>query len=228
MKSDKMYIYIDESGTLPDPKDKVIVVAAVGVIFPNQIENIFRNKSWRQNLKNKNAELKFYTAGIKTKVAALKEIAKNDFAIFILVIDKNGRKIIDNPENFATISWLLVEDVLNFCPNVSQIIFDRHFTQEEKIDEFNKFLVELLNRQITIKHVDSKLNEGVNVSDIIAGATLAQETGKGNQFYNLIAKKVISVKKINWPEAKAKFFDQKKLARTGARTHPKQVITDYT
>lgn len=224
MKPSQVYVYIDESGTLPDPKDRVIVVAAVGVISPSQAENLFKGKVWRRNLKHPGNEIKFYTAGEKTKLAALKEIAKKDFAIFILVVDKKGRKIPDNPENYATISWLLVEDVLDFYNNVVEVIFDKHFTSDEKIEEFNAILMGLLNRHIKVKHVDSKLNEGVNIADMIAGATFASETSKGNQFYNLIAEEVISVKRLNWPEAKARFFDKKRLARTGASTHPKQAM----
>jgi len=211
MKQDKTYIYIDEAGTLPDPKDKTIVVAAVGATSPNQIENLFKNKIWRKNLKKPTNELKFYNAGEKTKLAALKEVAKKDFAIFILIVDKNGRKITDNPENFATISWLLIEDVLNFYPNISEVIFDRHFAGDKKVEEFNLILGDLLNKQISIKHVNSKINEGVNVADIIAGAVLARETNKGAVFYNLIANEVISIKKLNWPEAKSRFFDKKNL-----------------
>jgi len=224
MNTDKMYIYIDESGTLPDPSDRVIVVAAVGTSSPSQVESIFKNKIWRQRLKNPGNEVKFYTAGEKTRLAALEEIAKMDFAIFILVVDKKGRQIIDSPENFATISWLLIEDVLNFCPNITGIIFDKHFTPDIKTEEFNTILSDLLNIKVSIRHVDSKLNEGVNVADMVAGATLARETGKGNQFYSIIANEVISIKQLNWPEAKKKFFDKKRLVRTGASTHPKQAM----
>lgn len=38
----KFTIFIDESGTLPDIKDKVIVIAAVGTSTPIIIDNIFK------------------------------------------------------------------------------------------------------------------------------------------------------------------------------------------
>ncbi len=37
----KTTIVIDESGTLPDIKDEVIVVAAVGTNIPNQLNQLF-------------------------------------------------------------------------------------------------------------------------------------------------------------------------------------------
>ncbi len=213
MKSDKIYVYIDESGTLPDPKDRVIVVAAVGTTSPSQVEDIYKGK----------IELKFYTAGEKTKLAVLIKIAQKNFAIFVLIVDKKGRKVPDSPENFATISWLLMEDVLDFYTDVTEIIFDKHFTSEKKIEEFNTTLIGQLKRQVKIEHVDSRFNKGVNIADMIAGAVLANETNKGSKFYDLIVNEVISVKKLNWPEAKRRFFDKKKTCRTGVNTHPSKL-----
>jgi len=61
MKIKQIVIFIDESGTLPDPNDKVIIVAAVGTGIPATLEKV--TKSTRKNLKKKNeamAEIKFY------------------------------------------------------------------------------------------------------------------------------------------------------------------------
>ena len=33
-----MTVFIDESGTLPDPKDRVVIVAAVGTATPRKIK----------------------------------------------------------------------------------------------------------------------------------------------------------------------------------------------
>ena len=38
----KVTIYIDESGTLPDPNDKLVVVAAVGTPSPERIDIILK------------------------------------------------------------------------------------------------------------------------------------------------------------------------------------------
>ena len=47
----KISIFIDESGTLPDPKDKIIVVAAVGSKTPDKILEV--NKKVRKRLKQR-------------------------------------------------------------------------------------------------------------------------------------------------------------------------------
>ena len=47
---------------------------------------------------------------------------------------------------------------------------------------------------------------------MIAGATLAYETGKNIEYYKMLEKKIISEKRINWAEGKRRFLAKKKLA----------------
>jgi len=61
-------IFIDESGTLPNPKDQVVIVAAVGTNLPKLLTKV--SKSVRKYLKTSKktmAEIKFYKAGKKLK-----------------------------------------------------------------------------------------------------------------------------------------------------------------
>lgn len=199
-------VFIDESGTLPDPKDKVIVIAAVGTKTPERIEKIIKEIRKKTKLKKKSGELKFYTAGDKTKRLFFERIAKEEIDIFILSIDKMGRKIPDTYENYAILCWLLLEDVFEFYKEVRQIIFDRHFSKLQDINSFNRLLENLLHRKLKIVHVDSKKDKKVNVADMIAGAVLAKETGKEQRFYELIQIKIVNERKINWPAAKQRFF----------------------
>jgi len=59
-----MHIFIDESGTLPDPKDKFIVISGVGVKRIKEAKNLINRimTSLRQR-KIRIKELKFYYAG---------------------------------------------------------------------------------------------------------------------------------------------------------------------
>jgi len=43
MTKPTVYIFIDESGTLPDPKDKVVIVAAVGTKLPEKLIKVSRS-----------------------------------------------------------------------------------------------------------------------------------------------------------------------------------------
>lgn len=199
-------VFIDESGTLPDPKDKVIVIGAVGTKTPERIEKIIKGIQRKTRLKKTTGELKFYTAGDKTKRLFFERIAKEEIDIFILSIDKMGRKIPDTYENYAILCWLLLKDVFGFYKEVGQIVFDRHFSKFQDINSFNRRLEDLLQKKLKVVHVDSKKDKKVNVADMIAGAVLAKETGREQGFYKLMKNKVVSERRLNWPAAKRKLF----------------------
>lgn len=207
----KVVIFVDESGTLPDPKDKVIVVAAIGTDIPSRFEAILKEVKKKGKFKKQTGELKFYTAGEKTKTAFFEKLSKEKIDVFILTVEKMGRKIPDSPQNFAVLCWLLLSEVLNFYPSVEEIIFDRHFHREKDITIFNQFLKNWLEKLPQISHVDSRKDKRINVADMIAGAVLAKETRKEEKFYQIFRKQIISEIRINWPEAKRRLF-YKKLA----------------
>ena len=50
----KTTVFVDESGTLPDPKDTVIVIAAVGTSNPARFETIIKGDSKEKEAKETN------------------------------------------------------------------------------------------------------------------------------------------------------------------------------
>jgi hypothetical protein len=44
---------------------------------------------------------------------------------------------------------------------------------------------------------------------MVAGAVLANETGKNSEFYKIFEKQIISEKRLNWVEAKRRFTNKK-------------------
>lgn len=171
-------IVVDESGTLPDVKDKVIVVAAVGTKTPDAIERVLKSAHKKGRLRKQTGELKFYTAGDKTKLLFFQKIAEENIDIFVLIVEKMGRKIPDTPQHFAILCWLLLTDVFNFYSDIKEVVFDRHFSRVYDTERFNQILSRLLPSIPTMKHVDSKKYKKVNIADMVAGATLANETNK--------------------------------------------------
>lgn len=200
-----MTVYIDESGTLPDPKDKVIVVAAVVPKNKEQIDMLLTKMKQKRDIRKKTGELKFYTTGDKTKMAFFEAFAEEEIAVFVLIVEKMGRKIQDTPQHFALLCWLLLSDVISFC-DITDLVFDRHFFKKNDLLKFNKILTNQFNIEFDITHVDSKKHKRVNVADMVAGAVLAKETGKDERFYKMIEKRIISYKKLNWVEAKRRLF----------------------
>lgn len=210
----KITIFIDESGTLPDPKDDVVVVAAVGTELPQKLAKISRLVRKYLTPKKKNiSEIKFYRAGEHTKKSFLKELAKQKIDIFTLTVNKYGQRIPDSPENFALISWLLLEDCFDYLgEDKLKLVFDRHFHKKNDQNEFDKILIRLLSKKISISHIESLKEPSVNAADMVAGSLLWARTGKDKSFYELIKEKIISEKVIDWKQARRKFIERKNLA----------------
>lgn len=207
----KVTVYIDESGTLPDPKDKVVVVAAVGTESLERIDLLLKQIKKKVSFKRPSGELKFYTAGEKTKTLFFKLLTKENLTICTLSVEKMGRKILDTPENYAALCLLLLNDILSFTSNIREFVFDRHFSRRADTERFNSMIRKFIG-DVLIEHVDSIQDKRVNIADMIAGAVLAKEAGRDSRFYKVIESKIISHKRVNWREVKKHFISIKKLA----------------
>lgn len=124
------------------------------------------------------------------------------------MIDKKGQGIPDTPENFAVLSYILLEECLLFYKNkkIQAVIFDKHFHREADQQRFNAILLKLLGEKLKIVHLDSSQNPEVNAADMVAGSVLWQYTDKDKLFYKLIKEKIVSEKILNWKQARARFF----------------------
>lgn len=202
-------IYIDESGTLPDPKDQVVIIAAVGTKLPEKLRAI--TKAIRKNLIKKNtSEIKFYTSGEKTKRKFLEKLSNEDIEIFTLTIEKRGQKIPDSPENFALLCWVILEDCLLFYQNsIKEVVFDRHFHKKSDQEKFNSTLTQLLGQNLNFTHTDSQKDYEINTADMVAGSLLWLKTKKESSFYEIIKEKIISERVISWKNLRGMFFNKK-------------------
>lgn len=213
-------IYIDESGTLPDPRDPAVVVAAVSTQSPGRLRPVAKIIRKRY-AKNNPPEIKFYRSGDKTKRKFLEKLANQDVEIFVLIVEKQNQSISDSPENFALLCWLLLEDCfLYYRSQIKQVVFDRHFSRAIDQDKFNQVLTDLLNKPLSPVHVDSQTEPLVNVADMVAGSVLWAQTGKDNVFYQIIRSKIVSERVIKWKQIKTRFWQKK--TRRNRRRRPSQ------
>lgn len=208
MQIHNITIFIDESGTLPDPDDKVIVIAAVGTSSSSDLLDVtLKVRKHLQRSKKNIQEIKFYRSGDKTKIIFLKELVKKSVNIFTLSLQKDGQRISDSPENFAIICWLLLKECFLFYKDMKKtIIFDKHFHRRMDRNTFNTTLKVLLQKNITIHHVDSMQDTRINAADFVAGSTFLYRKGKNTLFYTIIQKKLVCEKIMTWKEAKRRFI----------------------
>jgi len=201
-------IFVDESGTLPDPKDPYVIVAAVST---KNVTDLGITKKVRKTIAGKKLpEIKFYRSGKNTKSLFLKILARQDIEIFTLTVEKEGKKIPDTPENFALLVSQLIQECLNFYKfSVHEIVFDRHFHKESDRKIFDLTLEKMLRYPIKISHVNSQTAVAVNTADMVAGSLFWSRTGKDKQFYELIKDKIVVEKLMRWKTLKSRLYPQK-------------------
>ena len=200
------YILVDESGTLPDPKDQFIVIAGIRLRKIKEARNLISRilKSLRQR-KIRIKEVKFYYAGEQTKRQILSGIISAGFEIFVVIVDKKRRKISDTPENFALLVGELISEIDLWQPKRNlKILIDKHFHRKADEKDFNKFLQENIKKALSysIQHIDSQQDFIINLADFVAGAILAKYNKNNVQFYNIIKESILLEKIVNWPELK--------------------------
>lgn len=202
------YALIDESGRLYDPKDRILVFSAVVAKNLTELERIIvkaRNRIPRKGKRRKErlSEIKFSLTGDKTRRFILQELAKHDVKIYNLIIDKNGRKISDNPVTYALLIGEILKILLPDNPKLSHIIIDRHFTFITQRETFNHQIQKQFGDKLFIEHVDSLQSPVITLADFAAGAARTAYLKKQKEFTRLINAVVAEEKLTTWKEIKS-------------------------
>lgn len=201
-----MVIFIDESGTLPDVKDKYIVITALVSYNPIELKNIlpkFRRKIPTKGLRKKERvlrELKFHYVGDITRRKVLEEIVDKNIDIYALVIDKMGRKIADTPQNYGKIIKTLITYLTKRKDIIKEIYIDKHFGDKETTNKFQALLKENLGRRIKLIQIDSIHDSRIDLVDFVAGAIFRKYRVSDTNFYNIISSKIIMERLKKWNE----------------------------
>lgn len=200
------YVIIDESGRFADPKTKVIVFAGISTntligldkIIPKARKKIPSKGTRKKELKL--AEIKFSKTGDKTKTTVFKEISKLGIEIFIIVIETRGRKVADNPENYAFLVSKLLSKVLRVNPGLKHVIIDKHFTWVRQRELFNDLVQRRLRKKLFIEHLDSQQNTIVSLADFVAGGIREYYQKNEERWSSIIKDRIVYERKVAWKE----------------------------
>ena len=202
------YVLIDESGRVTDPGDRILVLVALITENLSELEKIIIRARRRIPTKGKRrkerlSELKFSLTGDNTRLFVLKELAKQKVSVYSLVIDKGGRKITDDPSNYALLIGKVLKLSLSDHPRLTHILIDRHFTFITQREAFNLNLQRRFGSSLFIEHVDSLQNPVITLVDFVAGAFRIAYTKQNTQFLECIKDLVVIEKKVTWREIKS-------------------------
>ena len=143
--------------------------------------------------------------GDSTKERILKELASLDVKLFVLVLDKDRRKVQDTPENYAFLVATLLKQVFK-KETLTQVVIDRHFNQVEKRQVLTRQLVNLYGKEISVVQIDSLADSRVDLADFVAGSVLKSVRDGIDKFKNLIESKIVNLKVIKWSKLKSGRF----------------------
>lgn len=200
----KTTIYIDESGTLPDNRDKFIVLAALISVDSISLAKIlpkFRKKLPKKGTRKKELavpELKFHYAGSITRRKVLENLAKEKLKIYILIVDKLNRKIADTPRNYAKLLKALLR-LISKKEEFVTVYVDKHFNSEFKTTVLQNEIKANFPK-IDILQTDSQIDSRIDLADFIAGAFLRKFNLNDMDFTDIISSKIVEEKLVKWNE----------------------------
>lgn len=201
------YALIDESGRIYDPNDKILVFAVIVTNNLSGLEKIIIKARQRipekgRRRRERLSEIKFSLTGDNTRLFILKGLTKYQVKIYSLIIDKQGRKIQDNPENYAILIEELLRTVIRDNPKLTHILIDRHFTYITQRERFNLYIQKKFSSRLFIEHVDSLQNPVITLADFVAGAIRVAYVKQIHEFKECIKDLITEDKLVTWKEIK--------------------------
>ncbi|MDO8515073.1 MAG: DUF3800 domain-containing protein [bacterium] len=210
MTSDFVYGFLDESPGISDANyffcvDIVVDSEKAG----KKLSKIIRLARNRLNKKYKNtSELKFNNTDEKTRVFILSEIAKTNLGIVVLILDKDGRKIEDNPVNYGIAVGITIIESLAVYKNIVLTVDKRYKTGKDFL-EFEKTAKNVFDKLsprgtnfIFETPAESENNPGIQIADFVAGAFNAKYNRSNSCYAEILRGNIKKEIVAKWTETK--------------------------
>lgn len=202
------YALIDESGRLYDPRDRILVISVIVTPTLVGLDRIIAKARERSPAKGKRrrerlSEIKFSFCGDKTREYILRSLSRKDVKIYNLIVDKQGRRITDSPENFSLLISTVLKQPLRDNPNLDHILIDRHFTFVTRRERFNDSLGRRIGREVFVGHLDSLQNPVISLADFVAGAVRYHYARDDDRFKKIIREEITEEKTLSWRKIKS-------------------------
>ena len=145
----------------------------------------------------------------------LRMLAGEEVEIFVLVVDKGGRRVSDSPENNGVVLGNAAALVLKRRKRVS-LTLDKKFVRPTDTSKYLNTAINVVLRKVptgilTVSPpVDSRKESLVQLADFVAGA-ISQKYNWGNDtYYRILEKKIVEEKQVRWRRLKAEYVSFQK------------------
>ena len=206
-----VHIYVDESGSLPDPYNTVFTLAAIRTEKPQSlrwiIKRVKRRVPQQKSKSGRLPEFKFYNTTTPIRAAVLSELAKEDVAICALSVFKGSQRILHTPENYG----LVLSGLLLMCLNQgesAELVVDMPFNTVKDRAALTAFIQNQLEMPLVLQYVSSQTSPQVQLADFVAGAVRTYHSGMDPIFYGFIRSRIVRDERTSWKELKREWHRQ--------------------
>ena len=197
-----VYIYVDESGSLSDPRDMIVTLAAIKTLSPRPlrwiIKRVKRDVRREKPKRGTPSEFKFYTTTDSARVAVLEALAREQVEVYALSIFKGAQIIPHTPGNYG----ILLCELLRMCgaehENVTELAVDMSFNTPQQRVRLTAIVHNTLDLDVELRYVDSIKNPYIQLVDFVAGTIRAKHMGRDMIPYQFIQPRLISDQLVRW------------------------------
>lgn len=215
-----LHIYQDESGSLADITNKVVIIALVTTLDPQSLRFIvkkvhkrFLAKKGKRYKQRGPKEFKYATTFRKEQERVLNILKNKDIDIFTLNVKKENKKVADSPLNYGLALSEILDALLRHYQDENlnfELVLDRHYTQKDQTEELERVMRETLGKDLKPIHADSRANPFIALTDFIAGAFREEFDKEDMSLSAIIVEKVVYKEEILWQDLKRKWLTKTK------------------
>lgn len=204
-------LYLDESGNLADELPYTIVATLGGDrTTRKKISRV--PKKVRQRIMDKKLsqvpELKFHDSTETIRKRFLSYLPKYDPAIYVLSLDKEGRRVEDSPGNYGiVIGELLRRATGSLGRDRIDLTLDKKYTKpqdREKLEEVLDWTLAPEEVEISVSHLEGEQENLLQVADFVAGAFLQRYAFEEDKYYEIFSGSVVLEATVKWTELKSR------------------------
>ena len=196
------HIYIDESGSLADPRCPIVTLAAVKTPSPKAlrwiVKRAMRGVQWKKSKRGGPSELKFHSATENARVVVLEAMAREQVQVYALSVFKGAQIIPHTPENYGILLCVLLRMCGAGYEHIGELAVDMPFNVPQQRARLTAIVCESLDLNVEPCYVDSVKNPYVQLADFVAGAVRAKHTGQNPIFYQFVRPRIISDQLVTW------------------------------
>lgn len=211
MSNDLIYGFLDESPSLHD-KAYFFCVGILLTSGPNEkhYKSLFkrvREKILNRKLK-KVPEIKFSDSTDQVRKKVLEAITKLPIKAVVFVVDTDGRRVADTPENYGIVIGFSIVEVLKLYKTLILTV-DKKFTNPKDHAEVEKVALKVISKKaekgiLDFKtHAESHKNSLLQIADFIAGTFHYKYNLKDDTYWKMIKYLIIEEKVEDWMKMKA-------------------------